>query len=194
MSDAGRLIIVSGPSGAGKSTVVRKLIDECPLPLELSISATTRHPRPGEVDGQDYHFVSREEFQAMRRRGEFLECKEVFGRDWYGTLTRQVDEGLLAGKWIILEIDVQGAISVMERRKDILSFFIHPGSREELANRLRHRGTDDEQAILRRLEVAAEELQALPRYRFEIVNRTVEQSVTEICQNLKSFSLGAKHA
>lgn len=194
MAESGRLIILSGPSGAGKSTVVRRLLERCDLPLELSVSATTRPARPGEVDGRDYHFVSKERFRQMRESGEFLECKEVFGRDWYGTLHKQVDAGLAAGKWIILEIDVQGALSVMEVRQDTLSFFIRPESQEELANRLRSRGTDDEAAILRRLEVAAEELQALQRYNFEIVNRTVEQSVDEICQKLMEYSHGAKHA
>ena len=108
-SNAGKLVILSGPSGAGKSTVVRELLATCPLPLELSVSATTRLPRAGERDGVDYHFLSREEFALRRERGEFLECKEVFGRgDWYGTLAAPVTAGLRAGKWVLLEIDVEG--------------------------------------------------------------------------------------
>lgn len=194
VSEPGRLIILSGPSGAGKSSVVRELLTQCPLPLQLSVSATTRTPRSGEVDGRDYHFVSKEQFRAMRERGEFLECKEVFEMgDWYGTLRKQVEDSLASGKWMILEIDVQGALSVMEKHRDSLSFFIRPESQDELANRLRNRGTDDEQAILRRLEVAAEELRALPQYKYEIVNRTIQQSVDDICQTL-SKSLGANHA
>ena len=105
----GQLIILSGPSGAGKSTVVRRLLDECDLPLKLSISATTRGPRLGEQDGQQYFFMSDEEFQRCREAGEFLECMEVFGLGhWYGTLREQVTTGLKAGNWVILEIDVQG--------------------------------------------------------------------------------------
>lgn len=189
MAKAGHLIIVSGPSGAGKSTVVRELLSRCKLPLEMSISATTRSPRVGETDGRDYHFVAHAEFHRMREAGQFLECKEVFGRgDWYGTLAQPVDAALASGKWMILEIDVQGALSVMEQRPETLSFFIHPGSMEALAERLRRRGTDDESAICRRLEVATEELAALPKYKYEIVNHSVEQSVTEICQTLHNQS------
>ena len=196
VNEVGKLIILSGPSGAGKSTVVRELLANCSLPLKLSVSATTRQPRAGEVDGRDYHFVSHEEFRRVRAAGEFLECKEVFGRgDWYGTLASEVENGLAAGNWMILEIDVQGALAVMQQRPDVLSFFVHPGSLEELARRLRLRGTDSEEAIQRRLEVAADELQALGNYQFEIINREVEQSVAEICQILeKQHVLGAKHA
>ncbi len=196
VGDVSKLIILSGPSGAGKSTVVRELLATCPLPLKLSVSATTRAPRAGEVDGRDYHFVSHLEFHRQREAGEFLECKEVFGRgDWYGTLASEVEVGLAAGQWMILEIDVQGALAVLQQRPGALSFFVHPGSLDELARRLKRRGTDSAQAIQRRLEVAAEELQALGHYQFEIINREVEQSVAEICQILQSqHVLGAKHA
>lgn len=195
MVQPGKLVIVSGPSGAGKSTVLRRLIEGCPLPLQLSVSATTRPARVGEVDGREYHFVSHSQFRQMRERGEFLECKEVFGRgDWYGTIATQVEEGLQAGKWMILEIDVQGAISVMEQRPDVLSFFIHPGSLEELSTRLRKRGTETEASITRRLEVAREELQALPRYSHEIINKDIELAAKEICQHLQQTLTGAKHA
>ncbi len=185
----GRLIILSGPSGAGKSTVVRELLANCPLPLELSVSATTRKQRPTEVEGRDYHFVTQEHFRALRSENELLECKEVFGRgDWYGTPAKQVENGLQAGKWMILEIDVQGALSVMDQRPDAISFFIHPGSLAELAIRLRRRGTDDEVAVTRRLEVAAEELQALKHYQHEIINREVNLSAAEICNILHKYS------
>lgn len=195
VEDAGKLIILSGPSGAGKSTVVKRLLTDCSLPMVLSVSATTRQPRAGEVDGKDYHFVTHEQFERMKEAGEFLEYKEVFGRgDWYGTIAAEVDRGLSSGKWVILEIDVQGALSVMNLRSDTISFFVHPGSLEELAIRLRRRGTDSEEAIQRRLEVAAEELQALKHYQYEIINREVEQSVAEICQLLNQHVPGVKHA
>ena len=188
---AGRLIILSGPSGAGKSTVVRELIATCPLPLKLSVSATTRAARVGEVDGREYHFVTRERFERLRDAGGFLECKEVFGRgDWYGTLAEPVERGLREGTWMLLEIDVQGAQSVLEQYPDAISLFVHPGSLDELARRLRRRGTDDPAAIARRLEVAAEELQALGYYRYEIINRSVDHAVEEICRILKSYREG----
>ncbi len=184
----GHLIILSGPSGAGKSTVVRELLANCSLPIELAVSVTTRKQRTGEVAGRDYEFVSHAEFERMRQAGEFLECKEVFGRgDWYGTPLAQVEHGLKNGKWMLLEIDVQGALSVMAQRPDAVSFFVHPGSLEELSIRLRRRGTDDEQAIQRRLEVAAEELQALKHYKHEVINRQVQLSASEICHTLHQY-------
>lgn len=195
MAELGQLIILSGPSGAGKSTVLRRLIETCDLPLELSVSVTTRKPRVGEVNGRDYHFISHETFQQMREDGAFLEYKEVFGRgDWYGTPADRVDAGLKSGKWVILEIDVQGAMSVMEKRPGAISFFVHPGSLEELETRLRRRGTDDESSVMRRLEVAADELKALGKYRYEIINREVELTVVEICQLLQQNQLGVKNA
>jgi guanylate kinase len=189
------LVILSGPSGAGKSTVVRELIRNCELPLVLSVSATTRAPRAGEVDGRDYHFLSRDEFARRREADEFLECKEVFGQgDWYGTLRQVVDEGLQAGKWVILEIDVQGALSVMEQRPSTISLFVHPGSLDELEKRLRRRGTDTEQSIARRLQVAADEMTFVKQYDFEVINHEVSKTVQTICQLLKqSVSQGSKH-
>ncbi len=184
----GHLIILSGPSGAGKSTVVRELLANCPLPIELAISATTRKQRVGEVAGRDYEFVSHEQFERMRQAGGFLECKEVFGRgDWYGTPLAQVERGLKDGKWMLLEIDVQGALSVMAQRPDAISLFVHPGSLEELSIRLRRRGTDDEQAIQRRLEVAADELKALKHYKHEIINHQVRLTASEICHTLHQY-------
>jgi guanylate kinase len=148
-NQAGRLVIVSGPSGSGKSTVVRRLRKECPFSLAFSVSATTRAPREGEVDGREYFFLSDEEFQAKRAAGDFLECKQVFSLGhWYGTLADQVATGLNAGHWVILEIDVQGAMAVMaDERYDPVSIFIHPGSMDELERRLRDRGTESETAI-----------------------------------------------
>ncbi len=188
LPNTGHLIILSGPSGAGKSTVIRELLTNCPLPIELSVSCTTRKQRSAEMHGRDYFFVTHQQFETMREAGEFLEYKEVFGRgDWYGTPIKQVEEGLRKGKWILLEIDVQGALCVMEKRSDVVSFFVHPGSLEELAIRLRRRGTDDEKAIERRLEVAAEELQALKYYRHEVINRDVMLSAAEICNTLHQY-------
>lgn len=177
----GRLIIISGPSGAGKSSVVKTLMSRTTLPLELSVSATTRAPRAGEVEGRDYYFLTKDDFAKRRENHEFLECKEVFGRgDWYGTLNAGVRSGLERGKWLILEIDVQGALSILDRRKDPITIFVHPGSMEELENRLRARGTETEQAIQRRLEVAREEMANRHRYRHQVVNHDLDEAVAEI--------------
>lgn len=182
-----RLIIISGPSGAGKSTVTRRLLSECDLPLRLSVSATTRKPRPGEQDGREYHFLSQQRFDELRDQDAFLECKEVFGRGhWYGTLRSEVTDGLAAGLWIILEIDVQGAIEVMEQSEtDPISLFIHPGGMDELERRLRDRGTETEEAIQRRLETAAGEMRFLHHYQYEIINGSVDTAVGQVCQILR---------
>lgn len=183
----GRLVVISGPSGAGKSTVVRELLKAgvCALPLQLSVSATTRKPRAGEVEGVNYFFLSHDEFARRRAAGEFLECKEVFGRgDWYGTLQSQVSSGLSAGKWVILEIDVEGAQAVLEQHPDVLTIFLHSGSIDELERRLRQRNTETEESIRRRLEVARRELAFKDRYRHEVINRDVPTAVREICEIL----------
>lgn len=195
MAEPGQLVILSGPSGAGKSTVVRELLRTCSLPLVLSVSATTRAPRPGEVDGLDYHFMTQSEFAARRDADEFLECKEVFGcGDWYGTLRSVVDEGLKAGKWVILEIDVQGALNVLEQRPHTISCFVHPGSPEELERRLRRRGTETEQSIARRLQVAADEMTFINRYDYVVTNTEVSETVNQICRLLKqTVSQESKH-
>ena len=181
----GKLIVISGPSGAGKSTVVSRLINECPLPLELSVSATTRPARGDDEPGKNYIFLSDKEFQEKVKQGEFLEYVEVFGRGhWYGTLREQVSSGLDAGNWIILEIDVEGAQKAKQAYSESISIFIHPGSLEELERRLRGRGTEHEDAIARRLEVASHELEAAVLYDHIVVNSTIEQTVEDVCQLL----------
>ncbi len=181
----GKLLVFSGPSGAGKTTVLRRVLERCGRPLAVSVSATTRPPRPGECDGVDYHFLSDDEFHARRRRGDFLECFQVFGAGhWYGTLKCEVDAALAAGKWVVLEIDVQGALAVMDRHPEAMSFFIRPGSTEELERRLRGRATEDEDAVRRRLARAREEIALAGRYRFQIRNDRVDRAVDEICNIL----------
>lgn len=181
-----RVVIISGPSGAGKSTVVRRLLEDCDQPLRLSVSATTRRPRPGELAGVDYHFLQLDEFTRRREAGEFLECKEVFGRgDWYGTLRSEVTTGHANGQWVILEIDVEGCLAALESYPQAVTIFLHPGSMDELERRLRQRGTEAEDSIARRLAVARREMAQIDRYRFQVVNRTVEQAVREICDILQ---------
>ncbi len=184
----GKVVIISGPSGAGKSTLVRRLLQTCPLPLELSISATTRPPRPDELNGIDYHFLSADEFDEKRLAGEFLEYKEVFGQGyWYGTLLAKIDDGLCLGKWVILEIDVAGAMSVIDRVPDAITIFIHPGSMEELERRLRNRQTDNEEAIVRRLEVATQEMANRHQYEYQVINKDVDVATNEVSQILQAL-------
>jgi guanylate kinase len=185
MMKQGKLIIISGPSGAGKSTVVRQVLRQCPLPLVLSVSATTRAPRRGERDGVDYHFLTLTEFARRRANDEFLECKEVFGcGDWYGTLRREVTSGLAEGKWVVLEIDVEGTLAVLENYPDAVTFFVRPSSLEELERRLRTRGTESDESIRRRLEVAQRELTFVHRYQHQVINDDKDQAVRDLCEAL----------
>lgn len=185
----------SGPSGAGKTTVLRGVFERCRRPLVPSVSATTRPPRPGERDGVEYHFLSEEAFESRRRRGEFLECFQVFGGGhWYGTLGSEVHAALAAGQWVVLEIDVQGALAVMEQFPDAITFFIEPESAEELERRLRGRGTETEDAIQRRLARARAEMAAAGRYRFRITNEEVGRAVDEICNILDQEAETNAHA
>ncbi len=185
----GKLIVISGPSGAGKSTLLKHLFEKCP-DLVSSVSATTRAARPGERDGVDYHFLAPEEFERRRQAGEFLECFEVFGRGtWYGTLESEVAPSLAAGNSIVLEIDVQGAMAVLKRYPEAITIFVHPSSLaslDELGRRLRARGTDTEEAIERRLEVARRELEYADRYQHQVINDDVEQAVQQICDIIRS--------
>ena len=188
MTNPGKLVIVSGPSGSGKSTVVQRLLGESVLPLVLSISATTRPPRAGEENGREYIFLSDEEFQSKRQSGEFLECKEVFGRGyWYGTLRNVVSTGLNEGKWILLEIDVQGALAVLQGYPQAITIFVHPGSMAELEKRLRNRGTESLASIQRRLDVAAEELALRHHYTHEIINDEIDTTVQQLCKLLVQY-------
>jgi len=177
----GKLVVVSGPSGAGKTTVLKRLFQSARGPLVSSVSATTRPPRPSEVDGVDYHFLTDEEFHHRRRRGDFLECVEVFGRGhWYGTLESEVASSLEAGKWVILEIDVQGALAVMERYPEAITIFLRPPSLEVLEERLRCRHTETEEAIQKRLAEARRELALADKYRHQVINEEVDRAVHQI--------------
>lgn len=178
MANKGMLIVLSGPSGSGKGTIVSRLLQERDDTV-LSISMTTRDPRPGEVDGVHYFFTSREDFEKMQSLGAFLESAEYNG-NYYGTPESTVRNLLDEGKNVLLEIEVQGAEKVMDFRSDVISIFITIPSMEELERRLRGRGTEDDETIRSRLAVAKRELQRAFRYDYVVINDEVEKAVQRI--------------
>ena len=173
----GKLIIVSGPSGSGKSTVTKIVKDKLNIPL--SISATTRNPRDGEIDGKDYFFLSKEEFKNKIANDEFYEYAEVHG-NYYGTLKKTVEENLDKGLNVILEIDVQGALIAKEKKKDAILVFFRTKDMEVLEERLRDRKTDSEEVIQTRLKNAETELKYENKYNYTIVNENLENSIQEL--------------
>jgi guanylate kinase len=175
------LIIVSGPSASGKSTVIRGLLAEGGLPLRLSVSATTRAPRPGERDGVEYHFWTRERFQERVRADAFLEWAEVHGQ-LYGTLRDEVDPYRARGTGVILDIDVQGAEQVRRQYPDSCSVFLRAPSWQAYEARLRLRGTEDEASISRRLATARRELERVDEYDYAIINDDLACAIAELRQ------------
>ncbi|HVS39765.1 MAG TPA: guanylate kinase [Gemmataceae bacterium] len=175
----GPLIILSGPSGVGKSTVIRRLLAESDPPLHMSVSATTRAPRPGERDGVDYFFWTPTQFQAEITRGGFLEWAEVHGRR-YGTLRSEVDGWLSRGVGVLLDIDVQGAEQVRRKCPGALSIFLKAPSWEIYEARLRGRHTENEEMIARRLATARREVERSGEYEFQVMNQDLDAAVAEI--------------
>lgn len=165
----GVLFVFSGPSGVGKGTLKAKLFEEFADRIAYSVSATTRGPREGEVDGKDYFFISRQEFERRVKNNEFLEHAEFAG-NCYGTPRAYVEKLLDSGMNVVLEIDVQGALQVMRSMPECVSVFILPPSFEELEHRLRGRGTETEEKVRERLETAKRELPYAPQYDYQIVN------------------------
>ncbi len=187
MSRAAKLFVVSGPSGVGKGTLVSLVREQRP-DLGLTVSATTRQPRPGEVDGVSYHFLTNDDFDRRVEAGEFLEWANVHGNR-YGTLASEVDRNLSAGKSVILEIDVQGALNVRKVFPDAVLVFIEPPSMEVLEQRLRGRETESEESLRLRLADAAGELELAPRYDERIVNDDLERATSELLQVLESHEM-----
>lgn len=182
-----RLFVISGPSGAGKGTVLAQLRRQRPE-LGLTVSATTRSPRPGEVDGTSYYFLSEEEFRRRIDAGEFVEWADVHGH-LYGTLVSEVKRLLDKGHSLVLEIDVQGALNVRRVYPDAVLIFIEPPSIEELEKRLRGRGTEDEGSIELRLANARHEMALAPEYDARIVNDTVDRAVAELDSVMRRFEM-----
>ena len=174
----GTLYVFTGPSGAGKGTLLSRLQEQDDR-LFYSISATTRAPRPGETDGVQYYFLSKAEFEEKIAQNAFLEHARYVD-NYYGTLEAPVNEKLEQGFDVVLEIEVQGAMQVHEKRPDAVMVFIAPPSFEELANRLRGRGTEDEAKVQKRLETAKGELAQQDKFDYVVVNDTVERAVEEL--------------
>ncbi len=166
--DRGKLIVVSGPSGAGKSTLIRQALDVVPG-LTYSVSATTRAPREGEVDGRDYLFLTREEFEERIREGWFLEWAEYSG-NLYGTPEHRIEELLGTGLSVILEIELQGARKVREKRPEAVMIFVQAPSLEETRKRLEGRATEDEKALEARMTTALTEVSAKEEFDYEVIN------------------------
>ena len=175
----GKLIIVSGPSGSGKSTVTKMVKERLNIPL--SISATTREPRIGEIDGKDYYFLSNEEFKKKIDNDEFYEYVNVHG-NYYGTLKEVVDKELKKGFNVILEIDVKGALIIKEKKKDSILVFFKTKNMEILEKRLRNRKTEKEEAIKIRLNNALKELEYEEKYDYTIINEDIEKSCEELIE------------
>ncbi len=186
-SDPERIVVLSGPSGSGKTTLVRKLVERADVTLVKSVSATTRPPRPGEIHGDDYWFLTDAEFREKLNKNEFLEHAEVFSSGFlYGTLRSELDRAWSRNAWAFLEIDVQGALRVMQQYPNAVTIFLKTPSPEEFERRLRARGTESEEVIQRRLATAERELQLADRYKYVVVNDQLETAVSEICAILKA--------
>ncbi|MCR5523102.1 MAG: guanylate kinase [Clostridia bacterium] len=185
MSDRkGLLIIFSGPSGCGKDTVLREML-ETNDDLRVSISMTTRKIRDGEIDGMDYYFVSREYFEKKIKEGSMLEYAEYAG-NYYGTPKAPVDDMINDGINVILEIEVQGAEKIRKLYPDAVSVFLMPPSLAELEERLRKRGTDDEETISHRLFIAEQEIRRATEFQYAVVNSEVEKAVSDFQEILNS--------
>ncbi|WP_017319268.1 guanylate kinase [Mastigocladopsis repens] len=174
----GKLIILTGPSGVGKGTLMRSLLQRHPQ-LQYSISVTTRSPRQGEIDGKDYYFISRREFEQLVAAGELLEWAEFAG-NYYGTPRKAVINQVHSGKWIVLEIELKGARQIRASYPNALSIFILPPSLSELEKRIRSRAQDSQEAIARRLHRAQEEISAADEFDLQIVNDDFETALNSI--------------
>lgn len=176
--------MISAPSGAGKSSLVNALLADNPR-MCLSVSCTTREPRPGEVDGKDYRFVSSEAFNTLKNQNQLLEWAQVHG-NFYGTPRDKIDQAVLAGQDVMLEIDWQGARQVRQLYPETISIFILPPSIEALRERLQNRGQDSEEVIERRVLAASQEISHAPEYEYVIINQEFSVALQELEQIVKT--------
>lgn len=181
MEKQGKIIVLSAPSGCGKSTIIHKLLEgEGALPLEFSVSATNRAPRTGETDGVSYHFMSTEDFRDAVAAGRFIEWEEVYPGRYYGTLRSEIDNKIAAGRDVVLDIDVKGALNVKRIYGDkAVTIFILPPDVEELRRRLVGRATDSPEVIEQRVAKADYELGFAPQFDFRVVNDDLDEAVDE---------------
>ena len=184
----GLLIVLSGPSGVGKGTVRAAVFANNQFQYVYSVSATTRAQRPGEVDGKDYYFVSREEFETMIQNEDLLEYAEYVG-NYYGTPVQKIEENLAAGHDVFLEIEVQGAMKVKERMPERIFIFLAPPNLEELESRITGRGTDAAHVIQERMATAKEEIELMQHYDYVVVNDQVQHAVDKINAIIQSEHL-----
>ena len=184
----GLLIVLSGPSGVGKGTVRAAVFANNQFQYVYSVSATTRAQRPGEVDGKDYYFVSREEFETMIQNEDLLEYAEYVG-NYYGTPIQKIEENLAAGHDVFLEIEVQGAMKVKERMPEGIFIFLAPPNLEELESRITGRGTDAAHVIQERMATAKEEIELMQHYDYVVVNDQVQHAVDKINASIQSEHL-----
>ena len=182
----GNLFVLSGPSGAGKGTLVKRVLQRVP-DAWVSVSATTRQPRPGEVDGKDYFFLDQPRFDELVSQDGFLEWAHVHGNS-YGTLRSRVQERMDEGAQVILEIDVQGAFQVKKAMPEAHLIFIEPPSLEELERRLRGRGTETEEVICKRMKTAEVELAQKMEYDVQVINDELERATDELVSYIGSFA------
>jgi guanylate kinase len=179
-----KVVVITGPSGVGKGTLIRHLVDRIPA-LQLSVSATTRPPRPGERDGHDYHFLTREEFDQRVADGDFVEWAEYSGNR-YGTLRSELDRRIEQGIPVVLEIEVQGARQVRATMPEAVQVFIAPPSRDALRARLLGRGTDSAEQVEARLRTADRELEAQPEFGHVVINDRLEEAASELVATIES--------
>lgn len=186
MDKKGTLIVFSGPSGAGKDTVLDEFFKQEHEGVWKSVSYTTRAPRCGEKDGIDYHFISNDEFEDYISKGNMLEYTH-YGLNYYGTPKTPVDEHLALGDTVILKIEIEGAANIKKLYPDAVGVFICPPSLEVLEKRLRGRGSEKDEDILRRLEIAKKELEHSKNYNYQIINDALENAVSDLSKIVKSY-------
>lgn len=176
---AGKIIVISGPSGVGKTTLYKRLLSEMPDRLEFSVSATTRHPRPGEKDGVDYFFVSEARFKEMVKNDELVEYAKVYN-NYYGTLQSEIERITNAGKYCLLDLDIQGGKNIKKTHPESILIFIMPPSLDELKIRIMNRNQDRPEQIETRLAKAMEEMSGKEKYDHQIVNDKLEKAYGEL--------------